>query len=198
MTLLALLDVQHAGRPSRPGDLGAQGREVPYVRGYVSATRAALEACGVEVVVLEQGEYADRHAAARDLVASRQPDRALYVACHLNAGGGDYGLVLHDSRSRSGQRAAETVAWRLGQALCPPLRRVVTSWTSAEPSAPYPRAWGCLRGIYQGPASLCGILVEPLFLDQAAHDSLTTPTGLARVGAALGSGIAAYLLGRAP
>lgn len=198
MAFLAFLDVQHAGRPSRPGDLGAQGREVPAVRQYVAACRAALEAAGVRVVVLEAGEYAARHAAVCEMARTERPDRAAYLACHLNAGGGDYGLVLHDARSRAGKVLAETVAWEMGAGLCPPLRRVVTSWTSSEASAPYPRAWGCLRGVWQGPACLTGALVEPAFLDRPEHAALLEPAGLVTVGRTLARGVLAYLTGGAP
>lgn len=197
MPLLALLDIQHAGRPSRPGDLGAQGREVPLVRRYVEQARLHLETLGVEVLVLEQGEYAERHRYACDLVRAQQPDRAAYVACHLNAGGGDYGLVVRDHRSRMGAELAEVLVRHLEGELVPPLSRVRASWTS-DAAAPFPRAWGCIRGIYQGPAQLAGVLAEPCFLDRVEHQVLLEDAGLDRIGRGLAVGLHTWLVGRSP
>lgn len=208
---LAILDIQHTGRASRPGDMGAGAdldhdgqvepdeREVAIVRAYVDVARARLEGMGIEVLVLDQGEYSERHARAAAAAEARpRRDRAAYVACHLNAGQGDYGLVLYDHRSTGGRRLAESVAWELGAQLRPPLRRVVTSWTGAPTqSPPYPRAWACLRGIYDGPAELVGVLVEPAFVDRPDHAPLTTGDGPRRIGEALALGVSAWLAGRA-
>lgn len=196
---LAILDIQHAGRPSRPGDLGASGpagREVDLVRVYVDRARSCLEQLGVDVWVLTEGEYAERHQFACGLVRAQQPDRAAYVACHLNAGGGDYGLVIRDSRSTGGRWLAEVLAHRLEAELVPPLSRVRASWTSAEADSPFPRAWGCIRGIYQGPPQLAGVLAEPAFLDRAAHQALLDADGLRQIGEALAIGIHDWLTGR--
>jgi len=201
---LALFDIQHVGRPSRPGDLGAacdldgdgvvepDEREVALVRQYVAEARTRLEAAGVRVVVLEHGEYRERHAQAGE--EARGARRAAYVACHVNAGGGDYGLVVFDGRSVLGRALADRLCEALVMRCRPPLTRAVTSWTaSASDASPYPRAWSCIQGIYRGPAGLSGCLYEPFFLDRPDHAALATEDGLRRVGAALAAGVLAHL-----
>jgi hypothetical protein len=78
---------------------------------YAMNVAEQLEAAGVRVVVLEHGEYRERHAQAGE--EARGARRAAYVACHVNAGGGDYGLVVFDGRSVAGR----ALAGRLVEAL---------------------------------------------------------------------------------
>jgi hypothetical protein len=205
MKLGLIIDIQHAGRASRPGDLGAsadldgdgkiepeefEARLTPI---YGMSARAKAEAGGVQVLWLEGGEYGWRHKAAIEC-AKAQPDRRwLYVACHLNAGGGNYGLVIADARSKAGQSAARHVADALGALpeLREPRGRVVTGTTAAEGSA-WPRAWSTIDGIFAGPANLSGICFEPCFIDRLEHRPLLTAEGLERIGAALVAGAMAW------
>jgi hypothetical protein len=201
MKLGLIIDIQHAGRASRPNDLGASadldgdGRvevhehEARLTPIYGMFARTKAEAGGVQVLWLEGGEYGWRHKAAIE-VAKSQPDRRwLYVACHLNAGKGDYGLVIADARSKAGQSAARHIADALDT--LPELRRVVVGTTAAEGSA-WPRAWSTIDGIFAGPSNLSGICFEPCFIDRQEHRPLLTAEGLERIGAALVDGALAW------
>lgn len=191
---LAIFDVQHAGRASRPGDMGAaydldgdgvtgeQGeREVDLVRAYVEAAQAALERCGVEVRVLSSGEYGQRHLEAGNL-ARVFAGRAVYLACHLNAGRGRYALVRPDYRSQRGRLFASTMARHL---------RAVPELDDCRiwPLTSTDRGWACIDGIWSAPANLCGLLLEPYFLDGPTHRRLTTLQGTREVGAAVAAAV---------
>ena len=187
--MLALLDIQHAGKPSRPSDMGAAfdldgdgvtgengEREVDLVRAYVAAAKSHLEAHGVVVEVLTAGEYGTRHVKANALAAGHA--KAVYVACHVNAGKGDYGLVEYDARSPRGAQLADLAAADL-RAL-PGIKRGVTKGLGAGD-----RGFSCIDGIYAGPKGLCAILYEPGFIDAPAHRGLWTAGGLVQVGCTL-------------
>lgn len=117
-----ILDIQHANRPSKPGDMGASydldgdgvrgeagEREVELVEGYVSAAVERCAEVGLPVTVLRSGEYAGRHAEAIRLARGASGGVA-YLACHTNAGGGSYGLVRPDYRSSGGRALATSLA----------------------------------------------------------------------------------------
>lgn len=196
-----ILDIQHAGKPSRPGDLGASAdldgdgvverdeHEARLTPLYAAACRAHAAQDGVKVLWIDGGEYPARHKMAVELAKSDPSRRWLYVACHLNAGGGNYGLVIADKRSAAGRVAAGFVADALGK--LPELSRTIVGTTDAEGSD-WPRAWSTVRGIYDGPWNLSGICFEPCFMDQPAHRPLLTAEGLARIGEALYRGASAW------
>ena len=198
--MLVLLDRQHYGKPSPrqkdrgvavdlDGDGNIDAMEANLTPSYIQAAREALEAAGHTVVLLDAGWYPDRHKAAiRQVRAAATGLPAAYVACHLNAGGGNYGLVLHDARSTGG----EALANRVGDAMRRvfeegELKRVLVKGASASE---WTNAYNTIRGIYAGPGNLSGICFEPVFVD--THRGLLDPEGLARIGAALASGLEAW------
>ena len=109
---------------------------------------------------------------------------ALYVQLHVNAGGGTYGLVEYDERSRLGSSAAMLIANALVIGGC-----VSTAKTNGLNSTE--RGWVCIDDIYASP-TMCGLILEPFFIDASAHAPLRTAEGLARVGNALAEGIDRY------
>jgi len=191
-----ILDRQHAGQVGRIADRGAQAdldhsggidaheREAMLTPGYILAAEARLIALGHEVIVISDGTYAARALRAIDYGAD------VYVACHANAGAGDYGLAVANVGSTQGAALAAAITRHLGT-LCPELRRTVVGDTSA---ASFPRAAACIGGVAK--ARAVGICYEPGFLDQPAHAALWTPAGLVRVGQALAEGIHAWGAGR--
>lgn len=221
--LHVILDIQHAGIPTRPGDMGASfdldgdgvrgesgEREVDLVRVYTPAAATYVTTRGGRATVLESGTYGQRHATAVRIAQSDPSARCLYLANHTNAGGGRYGLLRPDARSRAGAAAAAALGAVLGRRL-PELSEVrldplyPDAATAAKAGRkPFVRPdrtedWGwwtrgyaCIDGIFAGPANLTAVLVEPLFIDSAAHRALTTPAGLLRVGEALGEGAIAW------
>jgi hypothetical protein len=76
---------------------------------YAMACRALAARDKVPVMLIDSGEYSARHKVAAFYAQNAPFTRWLYVACHLNAGGGNYGLVIHDSRSQAGRLAAESI-----------------------------------------------------------------------------------------
>lgn len=183
----AILDRQHLGKPSKPGDHGAVHgalRETDLTEGYIAAAAETLRAAGVEVLVLTEGEYADRHrqaiAWARTLA-----ERCAYVACHVNAGGGRYALAEYDGRSKAGAKLAAALS-----DACASLPGI--SAGKVVPLAAGERGWICIDGIYAGPGQLSGAIFEPGFIDAPAHAALWTSEGLRLVGQTLAAGVLAW------
>lgn len=213
-----ILDTQHTGRASKPGDIGAAydldgdghpgepgEREVDLVRGYVAAAFDHARTRKIPVHEFREGEYGERHEWAVDIARKNPGIRWAYLACHTNAGGGRYALVRPDYRSEGGERLAVTIVDALKSLPEITLRRVEPLYptamaakrderdvSTADKAAWWTRGWSCIDGIYAGPANLCGVLVEPFFGDSAAHKPLTTPEGLARIGRALVDGVIAW------
>lgn len=201
---VVILDRQHAGKRASPNDAGAafdfdgdgvkgeQGeREIDLTLLYGEFLATELAAVGVEVVRYGwpgfTGDYHERHAAAVKLAKGRPGDRFLYCALHVNAGGGLYALVEYDERSTKGKAAAEKVAAALDAKLPEVSAGKVNGLKATE------RGFACIDGIYAGPSNLSAILLEPGFIDAAAHRPLWTPDGLHRLAAALCDGVVAAL-----
>ncbi len=177
ITMLVILDLQHIGKPGKK-DLGGahdldgdglveQGEnEADLTPIYVEAAVETLQAQGIHTEVLSKGSYAERWKQAAKL-ANVVNGPVAYVACHLNMGEGDYGLVCFDDRSAGGARMAREIGAELTQAFSrPELRRVISDPRAATSN--FPRALNTIKGIYKGPANLSGVCFEPLFLDSHA------------------------------
>ena len=199
-TPLVILDRQHYGKPGSSdrgagADLDGDGlvevheQEANLTPVYIAAAERSLQAQGIDVLVLEWGSYGQRHAYA-GAVAAAAAGPVAYVACHLNAGGGRYGRVDFDRRSRGGQSLAQVVGSSMARHL-PELFRV-----KVLPTDPGDRPFTTIRGIYEGPGNLSGVCYEPCFLDQPEHRELFTDAGLARVGQALGEACLAWIESR--
>lgn len=219
MIIHLIVDIQHAGIPTRPGDMGATydldgdgvrgengEREVDMVRAYAPVAADYVRARGHRATILETGTYGQRHATAIRIAQSDPSARCLYVASHLNAGGGRYGLLRPHYRSAGGAVAASIVGAMLSRRL-PELSEVrldplypdaATAGKAGRDVSDagrvgwWTRGWSCIDGIWTGPANLVGILCEPFFIDSAAHRALTTRAGLVRVGEAIGEGAMAW------
>lgn len=195
---LAILDIGHLGKRTRPGDLGAAAdlngdggvaadeREALLVVEYVGQAAAEIGRLGGEVEVWARGDYGWRHARARQLAAERT--RCAYVQCHLNIGA-QYGLVLHDHRSEAGKAMAVSVAGELGRAV-PDLSAVRVE---AASTTRWANAYNTIAGIFSGPQSLAGICYEPASLDVHSR-LLTSALGPGLIGRSLAAGIAGWAL----
>lgn len=184
--LFVVLDRGHGqkGRSARfdPGAVHDTLVEVNLTHAYIAAAKLALEAAGHVVVVLVTGTYDQRHAVAIRLAAEHT--EALYIQCHVNAGGGEYALVEYDRRSSAGRRAASSIARALGE-----LAGVTVG--QIRPLDSDDRGWTCIDDIWAAP-TMCGVLIEPGFIDSPEHAHLWTADGLRLVGAAIADGIEAY------
>lgn len=197
--MVVILDRQHFGKPGRD-DLGAgvdlnddgvierEEREAVLTLGYIEAAKEMLEADNHKVFILDSGWYGDRHERAVELAKAYPDDMVAYIACHLNAGGGDYSVCLYDHRSGGGRKLALSVAASLADQL-PGVRRHLTK--AASPDL-WNNAYHTVKGIYAGPGNLSGICFEPVFMDRAEHHSYLTPDGLTLIGQALAEGCMAW------
>ena len=216
---LVIFDLQHSGKPRGLDERGAKAdvdgdgvvetweREAELTPFYVAPASRALALTGHLVVLETFGEYPDRHARAAEL-ASRFPGlRVAYVACHINAGGGRSGSAFYDGRSGGGARLARGLADELGELDELHGGFAFPSYADPQPGAGAGEnewrgdaskhwtwgAWSTIAGIYDGPANLSGVCVEPWFLDNPSHRPLATGEGAERVGEALARGLSAWL-----
>ncbi len=162
--------------------------EVDLTTGYLAHARRHLEAAGHRVQMIDAGPYRERQQLANDSARAYR-GLALYVAAHINAGGGRYGLALYDARSKMGAVAAGDVADALKEGL-PELTKARA--TAATASGWTARALGTIRGIWFGPPNISGICFEPGFIDSPHHRSMWTEAGLRRVGRSLADGLQRY------
>lgn len=172
------------GAPFDPGACAGGLREVDLAAGYIRVAAGEIRAAGHEVLLLDSGTYDDRHARALAWAAEAPHKNALYVQCHVNAGGGKYGVVEHDARSSWGRTAAACLADALDEL---PETRLVRVW----PISSAARGWSCIDDIYASP-TMAGLIFEPGFIDSAGHQALWTAAGLAQVGRTLAEGIRRY------
>lgn len=187
MSDYVVFDWQHHGKPGKD-DRGAtyEGlEETALSHGYIQAACDALEVAGVPTLVLGYGWYSARHAYVRE-AAKAVTGKCVYVACHVNAGGGSYGLVCYDKRSRSGKHLSDAVSSELG-------KLVGKSRSEAASPSSWANAYNTISGVYEGPANLSGICYEPGFIDSEENRHLWYADGLVRVGEALAAGILNYL-----
>lgn len=148
--MLIALSIDHAGKPNHPADRGAVAAdgttEVDLTRRYVAAADRELRRLGHDCIVLSDGAYADRWKRADSYRAD------VYVACHVDAGGGDRGTVYYDARSKRGAALAEAVASILSRTVPWPCK--------AAPCGPGSRPYTCIGGV-----RAVALVLEPGYLD---------------------------------
>ena len=164
--MIVILDRQHVGKP------GSDDRG------------ASTEIDGVEIWEVDlTAQYIEE---ATALLVAEGHTVHLLDSAHVNAGGGAYGLVLHDQRSRGGQALAEAIADSLDAGARPHIDRCVVRAT--ERGGTWGRAHTTIAGIWDAPSNCSGVCFEPFFIDSARNRELLTPPGLALVGRALAVG----------
>jgi hypothetical protein len=172
------LDRQHQGKPSARADRGAVfpdgTTEAAHAEHYGLIARSLLEARGVEVVWLTNGEYRDRNAAAN---AARCD---LYVALHVNAGATDpshvYALTEYVSDAGMPAQSQRAAAVLLAQAAKDLNERAVGPHALRSGD----RGHICIAG-----CRMPAVIYEPEFTIAARADST--------VGESLARGIASFL-----
>ena len=190
--MLVFLDRQHVGKPSRRSDMGAGvdldgdgvietwEQESTWTAKYLLAAELRLRDLGHEVIPLSDGAYNQRHDRSNRYKQHDEP--AVYVAAHINAGGGHYGSVFYDFRSRFGGDLAEKICERL-RARCPELQQDARA-IECSPDNWTKNAWYTIRGTRS-----IAVCFEPCFLDSPAHKGLFSGSGMDRIGWALAEGI---------
>ena len=146
---------------------------------YATALAASLTSFGARVITNDPrsafliGPYSRRQAQAMALGADT------YLACHLNAGGGSYGLA--EVCVPFSRLLATTMLDALAEAV------PAVSGIQIRDLKPGDRGAVCIRGFTRGPA----VLLEPLFGDCPAHQPQLSLEGLTLVGEALARGVVA-------
>lgn len=198
MRCVVYLDRQHSGKPGRKaedrgaaadldgdGSISVDEREAMLTARYGLAAEAALIEAGHIVVPIADGWYSDRHRRVNQYAGTFPKEYPqVYVSLHLNAGGGDYGAVFYDHRSRSGPELSARIAKQL-RMVAPELNGV--KCIPAKPGDWTKHAWATIQ--VQQPVAIC---YEPAFIDCPEHSELLTKEGLSCIGRALAAGIDAW------
>lgn len=188
---MIVLDRQHVGKPNNTEDLGAyselcQEHEAHLVGRYMLEIEWTLRKLGHRVVTLTDGYYDHRHKRANNFFA-KESGACIYLAGHLNAGGGAYGALFHDHRSAMGADACEYIAFHMAKLEGLDSVKVIpsqpTDWTK--------NAFATIDGVYAGRG--CGVCLEPFFLDCKRHAGLMGDDGLEAVGNAIAVGVDAWI-----
>ena len=199
--MIVIFDRQHYGKPNQ-NDLGAgvdldgdgtvetAEREANLTPLYYLPAKAALEALGHTVYVLDSGWYSDRHERANQIARDNPDEWVAYLACHINAGGGDYAVMINDARSGNGKRLAEALAQSISDAKLAGISRSLVRGASADND--WSRAYTTIKGIYSGPGNISGVCVEPFFIDRPEHQWLASAQGGRAIADALVAGLVAW------
>lgn len=186
-----VLDRQHIGKPNNPDDLGAysevsQQHEAHMVGRYLLETERTLRRFGHHVIVLSDGYYSHRHKRANNFFA-KETGACIYLAGHLNAGGGTYSALFFDHRSSMGATAAMFIGAETAKIEgLADIRRI-----KAQPDDWTKNAFNTIDGVYAGRG--CGICLEPFFVDAKAHSHLMSDESLVLVGNAIAVGVDAWI-----
>ena len=165
-----------------PGAVSQMGTEADMVRQIADHARqlgrGAVAICDSDAA--GPWSYSSRRAAAHEFIGEGPG-----VVCHLhvNAGGGDYLLALHDPRSSTGRdyamRWAETIADQFG--LSPRQVKV----RAAERST-WNNAANLIEPSYSAtPAGVAAVLLEVGFIDTPSHREYLTGGAIAVQAAAI-------------
>jgi hypothetical protein len=202
--MFVIFDRQHYGKPGKSdlgagydldqdGDVAAQEREANLTPLYIEPAKKLLEGLGHTAYVFDSGWYSERHAKANALAAHFPNDRVAYLACHVNAGRGDYAVMIHDERSGGGKGLAAALSGAVSDRNLPGIRRSLVRAASAGND--WKRGYTTIKGIYSGPANISGVCVEPYFIDREEHRYLTTVQGGREIAEALVDGLVRWSAG---
>lgn len=179
ITMIVFIDRQHAGKPNKMADRGAavdiDGDATPereaIITGHLSIElEKILMLLGVDVIPISDGTYSQRHARVNEYAAMYPNRKTVYLAMHLNAGGGDYGAFFYHYASTKGYELAKQLAAEIKAAGFVDKARAIKcnsdDWTK--------NAFYTIRGVGR-PVAICS---EPLFMDQPEHVKHLTNEGI--------------------
>jgi len=186
--LRVVVDVQHLYKTDRPNDRGAvytlaNGLKVTEASAallYAQSLCQYLEAQGAAVLTNDPahgimvGFYSQRNRAAGAWGATA------YIACHVNAGLGQYAAVEYMST---------TVGSDLAGAIAPQLKAAFPTTLSAAKLVALSSGQRGASCIERVPSPCAAVLVEPFFGDTPRHQHLLEAPNLKRVGEAIGLGV---------
>ena len=181
--MIVFIDRQHAGKPDKVADRGAsrdidgdgiisaEEREAIWTARLSIELEILLIDMGINVMPISDGRYSDRHQRV-NTYANMINGQAIYLAMHLNAGGGKYGAYFFDHRSKKGASLAAAMATQL-EITIDILSEAKA--ISASPDDWTRNAWNTIRGV-GAPVAIC---CEPFFMD--THQQLLSQSGISRV-----------------
>jgi len=171
------------------GKISSDEQEARLTAFYLLFCELALARMGHRVVCLSDGSYPERHTRVNNEVSEDYlawPH--VYVAAHLNSGGGNYGSAFYDRRSSKGMNLAKHICDAVRQS-APELSNVkIIAAYDDRGSSPDPWLFNPFYTI-KGVGSPVAICFEPFFIDNKDHAPLATRQGLERIGEALAVGI---------
>lgn len=192
--MIVFIDRQHAGKPDRLNDRGAtvdcDHDGSPDMEAMITARLAIqleqlLMLHGHMVMPISDGTYTQRHKRVNEYAAMYPDQHCIYLAMHLNAGGGTYGAFFHHHASKQGAALANHIGRQMMQnnidiTDCKTIAAHPSGWTK--------NAFYTIRGVGR-PVALC---CEPVFMDspRGKLDNIT----LARIADAMATGIHQYFL----
>ena len=180
---IIFIDYQHVGKPSprKVGDRGAgvdidddgkiasDEREAYWTRKIGLVIEDKLIRQGADVIPLSDGWYADRHDRVNEYAKLYRGRRQIYLAMHLNAGGGDYSAFFYFPNSSSGKELAEYLSEAIKEH-CGIKRNKVWAATPEDWKNPY----NTIKGV-GSPIAIC---CEPIFMDSPKHKHLLSEAGV--------------------
>lgn len=184
------VDVQHLYKLDHPSDRGSlytvaggfHVYEAQAATAYAQALCRYLQGLGASILTNNPaagtlvGSYPARNRQAREWRAD------VYLACHINAGGGSYAALEYMTGS-----ASQPLGALIGQSLLGAAPLVASYKT--VPIARGQRGAVCIEGCDQVRPAL---IVEPFFGDNVRQQSLLAPPALAVIGVAIGRALLAW------
>jgi len=194
--MLVFIDRQHSGKPNKLNDRGAcadidnNGKKDIHELEAIFTGKIAIEleiallCYGIDVLPISDGLYSKRHQRVNEY-AAMYDGPMVYLAMHLNAGGGDYGAFFYDWRSAKGADLAAAMSEELKT--LPQIQKCKT--IAAKPDDWTQHAFNTISGI-NAPVAIC---CEPLFVDNPAHNVLLLGNeGMARIANVMATAIAKW------
>ena len=189
--MLIFIDRQHAGKPSKVDDRGASvdinqdgqissDEQEAHWTGYLSLMlEKRLLDLGHHVIPISDGSYTERHIRVNDYSGRFDDIKMVYLAMHLNAGGGDYGAFFHHHLSTQGKELAAALASNLGRVITVKKQKVI----AAKPDDWTKNAWHTIKNVGK-PIAIC---CEPIFMD--THTDLLSPFGMSQIAIGMAQGL---------
>lgn len=191
--LRVVVDVQHLYKLSNPLDRGAEFALQDRVR-YYEAQASTVYAQAIVSWLMGRGAHVLTNDprigqltgpyARRNREANRW-DATVYLACHVNAGGGMYALTEYAT-----SYAGSTLARTIGAGLVNDLKEWIPAHTEL-PINPGQRGHVCVGAVSAG---IPAVILEPFFGDRLAMQPLLRPTGLRLVGESIAASVARWSL----
>ena len=189
--MIVYIDRQHSGQVHKIDSRGAgvdldgngtkEAQEMEaHWTGYLSLMlESNLIDMGYKVIPISDGTYSQRHDRVNEY-SQKFDCPQVYLAMHLNAGGGNYGAMFYDHRSEMGVGLARHICDSLADAVdeIPQFKHI-----EAHPDNWTKNAYHTIKGIGK-PVAICS---EPIFMD--THKHLISLQGFAKIALGMAVGI---------